>query len=390
LGYTYRRRRRGPNWGLIVSLVLIAGAAVYFVPEYLNPRGVPPPLGSDAQPAAASAPAPAPPALDVTARMPEAADLLAAGRWNDAAGLYADIATASPGSAAAQAGWARALVYGNKPGEAVEHAQKAVDLEPRSAEYQALLALTFDWSGNIDRALTSARRATDLDPNLAEGQAELAEAYTDKFRLEDAEAALKKAVSAGGADNPEVLRVQAYLLETQADYTGAVDAYKKAIDRTPERSYLHLSLGAVLRAAKRNDEAIQAYQRAAELNPLDARAEGGLGMAYYAKEEYDTANSHLSRAVEIDPNYATAWGQLGWVFYVQKIYDKAQPNFERAVELEKDPLRNATYRHALGWVYYNTKQYAKARQAFTKALELNPDLDGARDGLQALDLVPSK
>jgi tetratricopeptide (TPR) repeat protein len=113
-------------------------------------------------------------------------------------------------------------------------------------------------------------------------------------------------------------------------------------------------------------------------------------MAYYAMEEYDTANSHLSRAVEIDPNYATGWGQLGWVFYVQKIYDKAQPYFEKAVELEKDAQRNATYRHALGWVYYNTKQYAKARQAFTKALELNPDLDGARDGLQALDLVPSK
>jgi tetratricopeptide (TPR) repeat protein len=113
-------------------------------------------------------------------------------------------------------------------------------------------------------------------------------------------------------------------------------------------------------------------------------------MAYYAMEEYDTANSHLSRAVELDPNYATAWGQLGWVFYVQKIYDKAQPYFEKAVELEKDAQRNATYRHALGWVYYNTKQYSKARQAFTKALELNPDLDGARDGLQALDLVPSK
>jgi tetratricopeptide (TPR) repeat protein len=300
--------------------VLLAGAAAYFVPEYLNPRGGPPPLGSDAQPASASVPSPSPTAIG--ARLPEAADLLAAGRWNDAAGVYADIATASPNLAIAQAGWARALLYANKPSEAVEHAQKAADLEPRSAEYQALLAQAFDWSGNVDRAITSARRATELDANLPEAQAELAEVFTDKFRLQDAQDALNKAVAAGGGDNPEVMRVQAYLLETQADYAGAVDAYKRAIERTPQRSYLHLSLGAALRALKRNDEAIQAYQRAAELNPQDARA--------------------------------------------------------------------ATYRHALGWVYYNTKQYPKARQAFTKALELNPDLDGARDGLQALDLVPSK
>ena len=107
-----------------------------------------------------------------------------------------------------------------------------------------------------------------------------------------------------------------------------------------------------------------------------------MGTAYYAMEEYDSAQSHLERSLEIDPNYATGWGQLGWVFYVQKDYDKAQPNFEKAVDLEKDPARNATYRHALGWIYLNTKQYDKAKQEFTRALEENPDLDGAKEGLQ--------
>jgi tetratricopeptide (TPR) repeat protein len=107
-------------------------------------------------------------------------------------------------------------------------------------------------------------------------------------------------------------------------------------------------------------------------------------MAYYSMEEYDSARSHLERSLEIDPNYATGWGQLGWVFYVQKDYDKAQPNFEKAVDLEKDAARNATYRHALGWIYVNTKQWAKAKQEFTRALEENPDLDGAKEGLQVV------
>jgi tetratricopeptide (TPR) repeat protein len=383
LGYTYRRRRSGPNWGLIVSLVLVAGAAAYFVPQYLNPEAgpPPPPLGSDAAPASAAPPSPMPP--PATAQLSDADQQMATGHWTAAAAVYADVARGAPNSAAAQAGWARALTYANKPAEAIEHAQKAVDLEPKAAEYQAVLALAFNWSGNTDRALTSARRATELDPKLPEGWAYLAEAEADKFRLREASDALIRA-TANGADNPEVLRVQAYLAETNADYSAAVEVYKRALDKAPERSYLHLSLGHALRALKNYGEAIQAYQQAADLNPEDPRAEGGMGAAYYAMEEYDSAQSHLERSLEIDPTYATGWGQLGWVFYVQKQYDRAQPNFEKAVELEKDPGRNAEYRHALGWIYLNAKQYDKAKAEFTKALEENPDLQGAKDGLQVI------
>jgi tetratricopeptide (TPR) repeat protein len=384
LGYTYRRRRKGPNWGLIVSVVLVAGAAVYFVPQYLNPQAgpPPPPLGGDAAPVAAAAPSPI--ATPPAARLAEADQRMAAGQWSAAAAVYADVARAAPSLAAAHAGWARALIYANKPAEAIEHAQKAADLEPKSAANQAILALAFDWSGNADRALTSARRATELDPRLPDAWAYLAEAETDKFRLQEAGDALDHATAAGGTDNPEVLRVQAYLAETNADYSNAVDLYRKAVEKAPERSYLLLSLGHALRTVKQYDEAIQAYQQAADLNPDDARAEGGMGSAYYAMEEYDSAQSHLERSVEVDPTYATGWGQLGWVFYVQKEYDKAQPDFEKATDLEKDPTRNAAYRHALGWIYLNTKQNDKARAEFTKALEENPDLEGAKEGLQVL------
>ena len=132
LGYTYRRRRSGPNWGLIVSLVLVAGAAAYFVPQYMNPQAgpPPPPLGGDAAPVAAAAPSPV---RDPAAprRLAEADQQMAAGHWSAAAAIYADVARAAPNLAAAQAGWARALVYANKPAEAIEHAQKAADLEPQ-------------------------------------------------------------------------------------------------------------------------------------------------------------------------------------------------------------------------------------------------------------------
>lgn len=385
MGHTYRRRRSGPNWGLIVSLVLVVGAAAYFVPQYMNPQAgpPPPPLGGDAAPASAAAPSPVP--TPPEARLSEADQQLSAGHWSAAEAVYADVAAAAPTVAAAHAGWARALIYENRPADAVEHAQKAVELDPRSAEYQTVLALAFNWSGNTDRALTAARRATELDPTLPEGWAYVAEAETDSYKLQEASDALARANGLhGGADDPEVIRVRAYLAETNADYTTSVDLYKKAIQQAPVRSDLYISLGHALRALKQFDAAIQAYQQASDLYPNDARAEGGMVAAYYAMEEYDSAQSHLERSLEIDPNYATGWGQLGWVFYVQKQYDKAQPDFEKAVDLEKDPVRNAEYRHALGWIYLNAKQYTQAKDQFTRALAENPDLEGAKEGLQVI------
>jgi tetratricopeptide (TPR) repeat protein len=382
LGYRYRRRRPGPNWGLIVALVLLAGAAVYFVPQYLNPRAAPPPIGGDAAPAAAAAPSPSP--VPATTRLADADELLANGRWPAAATAYADLARTDPDLAAAHAGWARALVFANRPADALEHAQKAVDLEPRVAEFQVVLALAHDWAGNTDRAITLAQRATELEPKLAVAHAYLAEAYADKYQLTEARGALSHALAAGGRDDPEVLRVQGYLQETQQDYPSAIGSYQHAIERASNWSYLYISLGAALRAEKRFDDAIRAYQKAADLYPQDPRAEGGIGAAYYALEQYGPAESHLGRSVELDPTYANGWGQLGWLFYVQKAYDKAQPPFEKAVDLEKDSGKNAAYRHALGWVYVNLKQYDKARQSFSRALELDPKLDGARQGLDAV------
>jgi tetratricopeptide (TPR) repeat protein len=247
VGYTYRRRRSGPKWGVVLSVLLLAGAGAYFAPQYLAPPAGPP-RATDAVAAASS-----PVADPAVARLAEGDSHLAAGRWLAAAAAYAEAARANPDLAPVQARWARALLYSNRAGEALEHAQEAVDLDPRSAENHAVLALAHDWAGNPDRALTAARRAVELDPRLPEAHAYLAEAYTDKYRLREAEEALERAAAAAGGDHPEVLRVQGYLQETKTDYASAVASYTRAVERAPERSYLHLSLGHALRV--REDEA---------------------------------------------------------------------------------------------------------------------------------------
>ena len=167
--------------------------------------------------------------------------------------------------------------------------------------------------------------------------------------LAEAEAELRRA-QALAPDDPEVLRVSGYLLESQQDYAAAVEQYEQAIEQRPRWAHLRVSLGHALRVLRRYDEAIASFVEGADLAPGDPRPEGGLGMVYFDQEDYPTAADHFQRAIEIDPTYPTGDGQLANIYYQRRDYAHAQPLFERAIELERDPTRNASYRHALGWI----------------------------------------
>jgi protein O-GlcNAc transferase len=338
------------------------------------------------EPATVAPPSPAPPlptpesAASLLAR---ADDLFHDGQWDAAVLAYDAASQAEPDSAVAPTRASTALVFAHRYQDAIDYAQVALSLAPRSSAAHAALALAANWNRDADRARAEARRAVELDSANAVAHAYVAEVAIDQFRLGDAEAALRRA-QALAPDDPEVLRVGGYLLEAQQDYAAAVDQYERAIEQRPRWAHLRVSLGHALRVLRRYDEAIASFVEGADLAPADPRPEGGLGMAYFDQEDYPTAVDHFHRAIEIDPAYSTGYGQLANIYYQRRDYVHAQPLFERAVELERDPARSASYRHALGWIYLFNRQNAEAREQFTRALELSPGLQGARDGLARL------
>lgn len=315
--------------------------------------------------------------------MERADELLLDGDWMGAVAAYNEAGRTEPDLVDAHVGAALTLVFSHRYDEAIERAEQAVALAPRSPDARTVLALALNWSGNSTRALAEAQRAVRADGGVAVAHAYVAEAQTDRYKLAEADAAIHRALDLAPGD-PEVLRVYGYLLETRQDYAAALGAYERAIAARPRWAHLHLALGHALRVLRRFDEAATAFARAAEVSPGDPRAEGGLGMAAFDQEDYATAVGHFERAIEIDSSYPTGYGQLGVIYYHRRDYARAQPLFERAIELERNPARNASYRHALGWIYLASKQESQAREQFTKALELSPGLQGARDGLARL------
>ncbi|MFN3763228.1 MAG: tetratricopeptide repeat protein, partial [Anaerolineae bacterium] len=138
------------------------------------------------------------------------------------------------------------------------------------------------------------------------------------------------------------LRAYGYALEMMGNYSGAIEAYQKALEIHPKLAYLYLDIGRNRQALLNPSGAIAAYRQAVELAPYRADALAQLGWVYYAIEEYQEARRYLEQAIQADPEYATAYGRLATVYWTQRNYESAIPNFEKAIDMAYRASRRAT------------------------------------------------
>lgn len=331
----------------------------------------------------------APPASELFGVLAAGDEAIRAGEWQTAESNYAQAASLDRASADAEIGWARSLTFQYKAPDAAGHARRAVELSPRKATAYSTLALALDWAGDVDGATAAARRSIDLDPNLAEAYAFLAETQADRYQLADGWRSLDRAIALD-PEGVEPQRVRGYLYETGGQYIEAADAYERAIGVAPSYSHLYFSLGNVLRALGRNDAATQRFRMAMTLAPADARPRVGMALLYLTQGDVPAALPYLEEATQLDPAYGTAQGQLGTARYFLGDYERAREPLEAAIRLEHNRDRLSTYQHVLGWVYLKSDQLDAAQAQFQAALAVNPQLDGARDGLEAVKIARSR
>ncbi len=128
----------------------------------------------------------------------------------------------------------------------IQAAEKAVALEPNSAEHQRILGALCGQAipGNLASALKYGRKSLEaLDRALA-----LDPKSSDIHLSRGVGRYYLPAALGGGAE-------------------AAIEEFRKAIDLDPRSDQAHLWLGLALRKANRNREARQALARALELNP---------------------------------------------------------------------------------------------------------------------------
>ena len=209
--------------------------------------------------------------------------------------------------------------------QAVDHFQRAVELDPEFARAWGAMALSHTYLGAMGRsahcgeaygcAYKAAERALELDPEIEDSHVALAlvRLFNDWDRPA-AEASFLRAM----AINPDSVDVlHGYSLYLQAD--------------------------------GRAEEAVAILERATTLDPLNLPVLDYLGKAHVSCGQYDEALAQFDRVLELDPEFRSALEGKGWTYMHMGRLDDAIDTFERVRELTPHPKGGITpLAYALG------------------------------------------
>jgi tetratricopeptide (TPR) repeat protein len=292
--------------------------------------------------------------------------------------------------------------------ESITAYRQSVDAKPDVFESNLNLGLMLERTRNPE-AEKYLRAATILTPTaqVAEGQARawlsLARTIENRDPAQALQAYAKAAELTPGDPEPHI---SAGLLdERQKDFTAAEAEYKKvlAIDThstdaaigltniymksgrladaepllrrlagdRPDDSGLHLQLGRVLVAQKKNDDAIAEFQAALKASPKDADAERELADLYAAAGKNDLAETAYRPLAAARPNDPELHRALGRALLLQKKFPEAQQELLIAVRLKRDSPDAYV---DLAFAASENKNYDLAVRAFNGRAALNADM----------------
>ncbi|NPV86145.1 MAG: tetratricopeptide repeat protein [Anaerolineae bacterium] len=306
--------------------------------------------------------------------------------------------------------------------EALQSADKAVELAPEESTVHAIRAFALNWSANpalsgkeaaayITEADQEAVRALQLDNQNTLALAYYAEILNDQQKWLQAEQYIRQAVE----KDPtlmDVHRISAYVQESLGNYGGAIEEYKKAIAITPNLTMLYISIGLNYRVLKQFEMALEYFAKAANINEQlgirDPIPYIAIGKTYSQMGEFFIASRNMEKALQFNPYSPDVYGQLGIVYFKAKNYEgsilplkcatkgctadetcsirNCDPAVDPAIEIEGMPLSPNTV------VYYYTYGSVLAalhRPYDDKCSEAVQILGEVRDGFGGDALVMS-
>jgi Flp pilus assembly protein TadD len=160
-------------------------------------------------------------------------------------------------------------------------------------------------------------------------------------------------------------------IQRNRDYSSEVTIWQDAVEKRPDNSRAHYSLGLALGRMGRLPEAIEQWELALRINPDYAEAHNNLGFALYRAGRIPEAIRHCERALQINPDLAEAHNNLGIALVQLGRIPEAIGHYEQALRLKPD---YAKAHNNLGAALYRGGRIPEAIGHYEQALRINPDL----------------
>ncbi len=152
-------------------------------------------------------------------------------------------------------------------------------------------------------------------------------------------------------------------------YSQAEHHLRRAIQRARTEASLYNTLGVVLEAQGRSDEAAAAYTHAVELNPGFAEAWLNIAIVHTLKRDWQAAGEASTQALALRPQWARACCVAGYIHQNTGALDEALASFMRAIEIDPACVEAGNHLAAL---QNKRGDFAVAAVHLRKVVELAP------------------
>src|SRR3989339_695407 len=257
--------------------------------------------------------------------------------------------------------------------KAIEHATKAIDIDPRFADAYNNLGISYYKSGNFKEAITYYIKAIETGPRDTYLY-NLGQLYRDANMSDGAIDAYQRALLI----NPYIPKGN-YIVGNayfdKGEFDKAIEFYLKGLIVEPDSFEIYTNLGAVYDRKSMLKESGDAFKKAIFLNPKLPEAKYGLGSVLQKQKDYGAALKNYSEAVSINHNFAEGWNALGLLLNSTGNYKEAVNCFKNLTILTP---KDVEAWNNLGISYGSINEFNEAIKAWEKALSLDPNYKNSK------------
>lgn len=218
---------------------------------------------------------------------------------------------------------------------AVEHARKAVAVEPDNFGLRAHLSNLLRKNGAFEDASIVIHEALSINPEWGEGYKQLSLVHDAKQEYDTAVQYAQQAVTA----EPANLALQTHLGDMfykASDYESAITLLFEIVAVFPRNGEAYRQLSHIYNAQGNIEQAIACARKSVEFEPQHLSRGNHLANLLRKNGEMQEAMLVAQHAINLSPHQAWAYYQISQVYNAQKIFHEAIRFAQIATELSPD------------------------------------------------------
>jgi tetratricopeptide (TPR) repeat protein len=251
-----------------------------------------------------------------------------------------------------------ALIYANRPVEAVTILQPLSLTRTTDPNLLTLLGLAYESAGDSAKALDSYEAAVRAEPENPDRYLDYTRLLMDLNRHDVA----VQIVQEGMKNTPDAYALDVRLGSiqmVQGRYDEARQSFQKAIQTHPELALGYFALAQSYMRQGRDQEASQILATSRKIVQSDAMLEFLYGLVLSHLSETEEATAAFKRSIVLNPELAEPHDELGNLYFHSGLIQPAKIEFERVLELAPQQV-NAHYQ--LSMIYARLGDSAKSRE----------------------------